>query len=118
MSVSEDTRIVVSTVKEDGRVQFGQVIMEQQPAPKQIILVAVDPGNGLLYWKCSHSKLEPYTVSQHRGYSRSTSSFSIDEEPPFPGSAWEIPKEEIPNWDAIVLSNTRTKNRLVRELFA
>jgi hypothetical protein len=108
---------VVSTVKEDGRVAFGQVIMEQQPDPKEIVLVALDPYYGLFYWKTTPRKLKLHTRPQHLGYSRYLSAFAVDDWPDHLGKGYELPKDEIDNWFAIVEANTRTKNKLIRELF-
>lgn len=117
MSEIDDTRIVVSTIK-NGRVGFGQVIMEQQKAPKQIILVALDSEFGLIYWECSHRKLKSHTVPQHSGYSRCLPAFTVDEEPTFLGGGYELPMVEIANWPEIMNARTRAKNALVREIFA
>ncbi len=118
MSDVMDPRIVISTIKDDGRVQFGQAVMEQQEAPQRVILVALDPDFGLVYWECSHNKLSPHTLSQHPGYSRCLPAFDIDDEPVFLGDAYEIPREDIANWSEIVRARTRAKNRLIYELFA
>lgn len=112
-----DTRVVVSTIK-NGRVQFGQAIMEQQPDPKHVILVALDPDFGLFYWETTPRKLKPRTVPQHSGYSRCLPPFPIDDEPNFLGAGYELPKDEIANWDKIVGAHTRAKNNLIREIFA
>lgn len=117
MADAPNIRIIVSTIGEDGRVQFGQAIMEQQADPKKVILVALDPGFGLLYWECTPRKLKPHTTPQHRGYSRCLPAFSVDDEPSFLGEGFELPIEEIENWSEIVEARTNTKNRLIRELF-
>lgn len=113
----DNTRVLVSTIK-DGRVQFGQAIMEQQADPQSVILVALDPDGGLLYWEVKPSKLKPHTRSQHMGYSRCLPPFPIDNEPDFLGEGRVIPKEEIENWAEIMGAHTRAKNNLIRELFA
>ena len=118
MSEIMDPRIVVSTVKDDGRGAFGQVIMEQQSAPSRVILVALDPEFGLVYWECPHSKVRSHTVSQHPGYSRALPAFDVDDDPSYLGGAYEVPKEDISNWDEIVGARTRAKSRLIYELFA
>jgi len=118
MSDIDDTRVVVSTVREDGRVAFGQVIMEQQTDPKEIVLVALDPDIGLFYWNTTPRKLNPHTRAQHQGYSRCLPAFAVDDWPDHLGDSYEFPKEEIDNWFAIEGANTRAKNKLIRELFA
>jgi hypothetical protein len=117
MSNIDNTRIIVSTIK-DGKVQFGQAVMEQQPDPKRVILVALDPDFGLLYWECSHRRLKPHTVPQHAGYSRCLRPFFIDEEPSFLGEGYELPKENIPDWQKLMEARTNAKNKLIREIFA
>jgi len=78
---------VVTRRVDDGRVSFNQVVMEQQPAPPGILLVAIDVGEGLYVWLRSHGTLAPHTVPQAAGYSRSLPPFPIADPPPYPAGA-------------------------------
>lgn len=113
----DNTRILTSTIK-NGRVHFGQAIMEQQADPLRVILVALDPDFGLIYWECYPSVLKPHTRSQHRGYSRYLPPFPIDDEPAFLGESYKLAKDKIENWSEIMGAHARAKNYLIREIFA
>jgi hypothetical protein len=65
-----------------------------------------------------HSVSPERTVPQHRGYSRCLPPFPVDNESTFLGTGYELPKDEIANWDKIVGAHTCAKNNLIREIFA
>lgn len=109
-------RVIVRTA-DDGRVGFNQVVMEQQDPPAGVLLVAIEPDEGLYVWLRSHNALAPHTIPQAKGYSRALLPFDIGHAPSFLGEAVFISRDEIDGWDEIVGGQTNTLNREIRKLF-
>lgn len=108
---------VVTRRVQNGRVAFNQVVMEQQPTPPGVLLVAIDADTGLYVWLRSHDTVAPHSIPQAPGYSRGLPPVVISAPPPFVGDPVFFPKDDVDGWDAIVGQPTHTLNREVRKLF-
>jgi hypothetical protein len=75
-----DIKPVAGTVDDGRRVTFNQVVMRKQAEPAGVLLVAIDPGAGLLVWLRPQSVIEQIARVQVPDYSDSIS-VNVDSPP-------------------------------------
>ncbi|MBV9309777.1 MAG: hypothetical protein JOZ73_03040 [Solirubrobacterales bacterium] len=114
-------RVVCATRGQAGRVGFNQVVLGDGPPPRGVLLVAIDPDEGLRLWLKPFSVLEPHTKAQHGSYSRNLS-VALDNPPDYLGEPVPVTKDDVDQteeglFQRILDAHTNTKNKLVRELF-
>ena len=114
-------RVVCATRRKNGRASFNQVVLNNAPQPRGVLLVAIEPDEGIRLWMKPLLVLEPHTSAQHGGYSRNLQ-VNVDNPPDYLAEPVLIPKGDVDQteeglWQQILDAKTNTKNKLARELF-
>jgi hypothetical protein len=109
-------RVIARTVGA-GRVGFNQVVMEQNAAPAGVMLVAIDPDEGLHVWLRPNHAFDGHTIPQARGYSSTIPPFVIDDPPEYLGDAVFIDKDNVPGFESLLELQTNALNHAIREIF-